>query len=608
MDLITIDPDNCVNCHRCIAVCPVKLCNDGSSNDHVTLNNEGCIYCGRCVEACEHDARHYNDDFDSFISRPHRELVFIVAPAVTGSWGNNYKKIISFLRSSFKGQKVYDVSFGAELTVMKYEEFIKNNKPKCVIAQPCPTVVKYIEMYKQELIQYLAPVDSPAMATARYLREILGYKGEIAFISPCISKAFEFNDPNTNKYINYNLTHQNIQKYMESKNIELSSLPSSDFDDFQAERAVNFARPGGLKDTVLRDLDIPLKIRKIEGEVVFSEYFEELAKNIQENKPVPLIVDVLNCEKGCCFGPGTLKKLSVDEVDDVINRRIEEQQKKHKGVSNYMKSRAKIIKELEGNKFERKYSRKDYKFSDFRPSESEIEKIYALMNKTKKEDFKNCRHCGYDSCEDMAIAIIAGVNNMSNCMFVVANNLEYQSNHITELTIKITSSIKDINSKVNDIKMIFAEITNSFSLTHDALHNVSASNNKLLGLAEKFKPIVESITEISDQTHLLSVNASIEAARAGEAGSGFAIVAHEVDKLSSQTATEVEKITPMVGDLIKSINAINKRGELVIDDLNSVKSSYATFYEIMENISSQMNMLSNETEKLDEYIEKSKRN
>ena len=453
-------------------------------------------------------------------------------------------------------------------------------------------------------MQYLAPVDSPAMAMARYLREIVGFQGEIAFFSPCISKSFEFNDPNTNKYINYNITHKSVNDYIKSKNIDINSFPASDFDDFHAERAVNFARPGGLKDTVLRDIDIPLKIRKIEGEIIYHEYFKELSRNIASSKPVPLIIDVLNCEKGCCFGPGTLKTLSVDEVDDAINRRIDEQQKKHNGVPNYLKKRTKLIKDISNNKFERKYTRKEYKLNDFNPSQEEIDKIYVIMNKVNPEDFKNCRHCGYNSCEDMAIAIIAGVNKVENCMFVVEDVLKKQSENLNGLIVQITNSIHDMEEKTNDVKMIFAEITNSFSLTNDALHNVSESNNKLLLLAENFKPIVESITEISDQTHLLSVNASIEAARAGDAGSGFAIVAHEVDKLSSQTATEVEKITPMVSNLITSINNINRRGDLVINDLSSVKESYNTFYDIMEKISITMSLLSSETDKLDKFIQK----
>ena len=187
MDLIYVDKDKCVNCHRCIAVCPIKYCNDGSG-DYVEVDNTTCIHCGRCVDACVHDARHFRDDLEKFLSTPHDNLVFISAPAHIASWGPNYKKIVYVLKHYLKAKKVYDVSFGAEISVLKYLEAIEKKDLKCIISQPCPAIVRYIEMYQPKLLEYLAPVDSPAMATARYLREVKGFRGEIALLSPCIAK------------------------------------------------------------------------------------------------------------------------------------------------------------------------------------------------------------------------------------------------------------------------------------------------------------------------------------------------------------------------------------------------------------------------------------
>ncbi len=47
--VIYVDKDKCVNCHRCISVCPSKMCNDGTG-DYVSLKPELCLGCGHCIE------------------------------------------------------------------------------------------------------------------------------------------------------------------------------------------------------------------------------------------------------------------------------------------------------------------------------------------------------------------------------------------------------------------------------------------------------------------------------------------------------------------------------------------------------------------------------
>ncbi|HPO50189.1 MAG TPA: 4Fe-4S binding protein, partial [Spirochaetota bacterium] len=101
MDLICVDKEKCINCHRCISVCPVKYCNK-DAGEYIEVNNNTCIQCGRCIDACVHGARFFNDDFEKFLLKPHDNLIFISAPAHIASWGHDYKKIIYFLKHYLK--------------------------------------------------------------------------------------------------------------------------------------------------------------------------------------------------------------------------------------------------------------------------------------------------------------------------------------------------------------------------------------------------------------------------------------------------------------------------------------------------------------------------
>ena len=79
---------------------------------------------------------------------------------------------------------------------------------------------------------------------------------------------------------------------------------------------------------------------------------------------------------------------------------------------------------------------------------------------------------------------------------------------------------------------------------------------KELNSLTRINDMVAQIIDITNQTNLLSLNASIEAARAGEAGRGFAVVAEEIGNLasnSSEAATQIQNICAETNSYIERI-------------------------------------------------------
>lgn len=135
----------------------------------------------------------------------------------------------------------------------------------------------------------------------------------------------------------------------------------------------------------------------------------------------------------------------------------------------------------------------------------------------------------------------------------------------------------------------------------------------LLGLAsvEKINELTNAIKEISDQTSLLSLNASIEAARAGEAGRGFAVVAQEISNLAHRSLETVSNINAIIAEVNVAVKNITDSMTDTTDFLeNSVLVDYDNFNQIgvqymndADTFKKGMNNISEDIHVLDEAME-----
>lgn len=428
--VIKINEEKCINCHSCITACPVKYCNDGSG-DVVKINSNMCIGCGSCLTACTHEARTYIDDFEAFMNDVKRseQIIAIVAPSIAASFPNTYMNLNGWLKS-IGISAIFDVSFGAELTIKSYLDHLSDNKPDIIIAQPCAAIVTYIELYQPELLKHLAPVHSPMLHTIRLIKEFYPEYSDhlIAVISPCNAKKREFIETGLG---DYNIAYKSINNYLENNNIDITDYPKTDFDNPSAERAVLFSTPGGLMQTAERWApEIRQSTRKIEGVHSIYDYLKKLPP-ILETGIHPKLVDCLNCELGCNGGHFTLAKdKSIEEIEYYVEQRNIEVRKKYLSLNKENEKLSKENIESIVNKYWKKdlYKRtyiNRWKNVDIKyPTDEQLDTIYRSMHKYSENDIYNCSSCGYGLCKNMAIAIFNNLNKPENCHFYLAKDAE----------------------------------------------------------------------------------------------------------------------------------------------------------------------------------------
>ena len=232
---------------------------------------------------------------------------------------------------------------------------------------------------------------------------------------------------------------------------------------------------------------------------------------------------------------------------------------------------------------------------------------------------------------DRLVGNVADVTELSASSAGRAQEITRSMDELTAATVGMAEHVQNINMQMLEIGSFVNEISSNVDRLYDSSEHILKANNAakvaMVDIMDSSHKSVEAVSDIasqitetndsiaeidkavqlildiSEQTNLLSLNASIEAARAGEAGRGFAVVAEEIRHLSEQSAEGAE----MIKNLAKTITEKSGRSaelaegirSLIVAEQESVLNTQKKYEELSDSINRSVEEIKAIAEKTD---------
>lgn len=426
MSVIGLKKANCKNCYKCLKVCPVKSIR--VVNEQAQIIDDDCLLCGTCLASCPQNAKTLTSSLDQVkeMVAEGEKVAVSLAPSFLGSFFLEKPGQMAAALKKLGFCAVSETAQGAAYVTAQYHDLIVENKMKNIITTCCPSINRLIELYHPEVVEYMAPVVSPMIASARLIKQALGKGVKVVFVGPCIAKIDEAADIRHDTDVDAVLTFEDIEQWFQEEGIVPSQCEDASFLNANSKILRMYPVTSGILESLKARGDCDhYRMLTVDGIQECIDLFSSMAKGELDH----CFVEVNACKGGCVNGPAK-------------TRGEETRFRAALDVENYAREDADAYPAVDeeipmGKRF---FDRSRH---EKLPDEDTIRSILAKIGKESPEQELNCGACGYNSCREKAIAVYLNKAELTMCVPYMKERAESLSNYVLSETPNITIMVDD---------------------------------------------------------------------------------------------------------------------------------------------------------------------
>ena len=426
MSVIGLKKANCKNCYKCLKVCPVKSIR--VVNEQAQIIDDDCLLCGTCLASCPQNAKTLTSSLDQVkeMVAAGEKVTVSLAPSFLGSFSLEKPGQMAAALKKLGFCAVSETAQGAAYVTAQYHDLMVENKMKNIITTCCPSINRLIELYHPEVVEYMAPVVSPMIASARLIKQALGKGVKVVFVGPCIAKIDEAADIRHDTDVDAVLTFEDIEQWFQEEGIVPSQCEDASFLNANSKILRMYPVTSGILESLKARGDCDhYRMLTVDGIQECIDLFSSMAKGELDH----CFVEVNACKGGCVNGPAK-------------TRGEETRFRAALDVENYAREDADAYPAVDeeipmGKRF---FDRSRH---EKLPDEDTIRSILAKIGKESPEQELNCGACGYNSCREKAIAVYLNKAELTMCVPYMKDRAESLSNYVLSETPNITIMVDD---------------------------------------------------------------------------------------------------------------------------------------------------------------------